>query len=147
MLVLRAMTPEEQSLFQPLSLEHYAQEMASNYNAPIEEMRIEAQKEAEKAQMQNAQFLSIVANNQVLGGLMYLINESRQSAFLLEIFVYKEYRGKGWGKKALQTFEQQLKAAGIKQLRFNVFNDNWTAKNLYTSLNYEITNIMMQKEL
>jgi ribosomal protein S18 acetylase RimI-like enzyme len=55
--------------------------------------------------------------------------------------------GKGYGKKAMLLLEEKVKALGLKNIGLHVFGHNHRAIGLYQSLNYQTTNLVMEKEL
>ncbi|MBT3786614.1 GNAT family N-acetyltransferase [bacterium] len=57
------------------------------------------------------------------------------------------HRGKGYGKKAMHLFEEDVKQRGVKRTGLHVFGFNKAAAGLYQSIGYEITDLSMQKEL
>ena len=66
---------------------------------------------------------------------------------LYDAFITKNYRGKGYFKKALAILEKELKQKGINKLNLmaEVFNKN--AINVYHKLGFKILNYKMWKEL
>ena len=68
-------------------------------------------------------------------------------AWIYDIELYEEFRGKGYGRSLLMEAERQTKAHGVKKLGLNVFGSNKVARNLYESAGYEITSQQMSKEL
>lgn len=62
--------------------------------------------------------------------------EGRDIAFLMDIFVFPEYRRKGIARKALKFAEKLLAEYGYDTIRLHVEDSNTAAKNLYAGLGY-----------
>ncbi|WMJ87133.1 GNAT family N-acetyltransferase [Anaerocolumna sp. MB42-C2] len=58
-------------------------------------------------------------------------------AYIADIRLDEAERGKGYGRKILQFFEEEAKEKGYKVLGLNVFKDNPGALHLYKSEDYE----------
>jgi ribosomal protein S18 acetylase RimI-like enzyme len=68
-------------------------------------------------------------------------------AWLYDIEINPEHRGKGYGRALLQAAERESAKRGAKAIGLNVFGVNTTARSLYESAGYEITAFNMRKEL
>jgi|GEM_PF-2535461 len=62
--------------------------------------------------------------------------EEKEIAFLMDIFVYSEYRRRGTARKALELAEKLLAERGYDTVRLHVEDSNTAAKNLYAGLGY-----------
>ena len=62
--------------------------------------------------------------------------EGKEIAFLMDIFVYPEYRRRGTARKALELAEKLLAERGYDTVRLHVEDSNTAAKNLYVGLGY-----------
>ena len=69
------------------------------------------------------------------------------SAYIYDIEIVAEQRGKGFGKQAMQAVEPWCKERGIQRVGLNVFAFNKPAIGLYEGLGYQMTNFKMQKDL
>ena len=74
-------------------------------------------------------------------------NTSKPIAWIYDIEVAKDQRGKGYGRDLLRAAENETLKHGIKTLGLNVFGANHVAINLYKSEGYSITQMAMSKEL
>jgi len=72
---------------------------------------------------------------------------SKPFAWIYDIEVAKEQRGKGYGRDLLRAAEVETLRHGINTLGLNVFGTNHVARNLYKSEGYSITQISMSKKL
>lgn len=73
--------------------------------------------------------------------------EDNRKAFIFDIVLEVDTRGKGYGKKAMLLIEDELKKLNLKHIGLHVFGHNSVARNLYEKLGYGITNLNMEKTL
>jgi GNAT superfamily N-acetyltransferase len=66
-------------------------------------------------------------------------------AFLDELFIYKQARGTGLGKKALDFITEQAKSLSLKIIYLEVENHNEAAKKLYLSKGFKVHNRGLMK--
>lgn len=67
--------------------------------------------------------------------------------FIYNIVVDEPFRGRGYGREAMQLAEREAKRNGLHALALNVFGHNRIARDLYLSLGYRETSVRMKKEL
>jgi ribosomal protein S18 acetylase RimI-like enzyme len=153
MIALRAMTESEFERFQTTALEAYALERARNLDGPVErEREVAARQFADllpEGVRSRGHYLWMVTGDggEVVGNLWVYVEEDRKSAFIYDIEIEPEHRGKGYGKGALDLLEAELKAMGVTTIALNVFADNSVAINLYRKQGYRTTNFNMQKRI
>jgi ribosomal protein S18 acetylase RimI-like enzyme len=68
-------------------------------------------------------------------------------AWIHDIMVLPEYRGRGYGRAVMLAAEAEVTARGVHRLGLNVFAANTTAVRLYESLGYAVTAQQMAKAL
>jgi ribosomal protein S18 acetylase RimI-like enzyme len=73
------------------------------------------------------------------------MDETPRRAFGYDFEIYKEYRGKGFGKQALLALDEKLKSMDVESMGLHVFAHNTTAFELYKKMGFEMTNIQMRK--
>lgn len=88
-------------------------------------------------------------NDNVLGYIWFCIRgeEGNKRAFICDVIVEEQYRGKGYGKKMMVLAEKEAKKKGINRIALHVFRFNEPAIRLYQSIGYKITDLMMDKAL
>jgi ribosomal protein S18 acetylase RimI-like enzyme len=96
------------------------------------------------------QFRSIV--NEVgdrVGAVWFAADEEfgRTAAFVWDIVVDPPYRGRGYGRAAMEALEPLARDLGYDAIRLHVFGDNEVARHLYTSVGYAETDVSMVKRL
>jgi len=57
------------------------------------------------------------------------------------------FRGKGYGKRALNQAEELLRKQGITRVGLNVFSDNVAARALYEQSGFKVTQMNMEKSI
>lgn len=70
-----------------------------------------------------------------------------QLAFLFDIHLDEDVRGRGFGRRAMQLLEEEVQARGLQTIALNVFGGNEVARGLYASLGYHETFVWMRKDL
>lgn len=84
-------------------------------------------------------------------GYLWIVLQRRGGApgeaWIYDIELYEEFRGKGYGRALLEVAEKEAKSHGVKKLGLNVFGNNSIARSLYDSAGYETTAIQMMKDL
>lgn len=84
-----------------------------------------------------------------IGMLWFAVREGRgtKSAYLYDISIREDLRGKGHGRRALELLEARLRELGIRKVSLNVFGYNERARALYDRMGYTITGMGMSKVL
>jgi ribosomal protein S18 acetylase RimI-like enzyme len=70
-----------------------------------------------------------------------------ESFWVWDVLIDERFRGRGYGRAAMELAEAQALAAGATEIGLNVFGPNTVARGLYESLGYEITSLQMRKAL
>jgi GNAT superfamily N-acetyltransferase len=60
-----------------------------------------------------------------------------RDAFVDEIYLRKEYRGRGWGKKTMAFLEQAAREFGVRALHLGVVEGNDVALRLYEAIGFQ----------
>lgn len=68
-------------------------------------------------------------------------------AFVYDIEISDDHRGRGLGRAAMVAAEQLVLEAGITEIGLNVFGFNDSARRLYDSLGYRVVATQMTKTL
>ncbi|MGZ3771140.1 MAG: GNAT family N-acetyltransferase [Bdellovibrio sp.] len=85
----------------------------------------------------------------ILGFIWFCIRgaEGNKRAFICDVVIEEQYRGKGYGKQMMLLMEQEAKKKGSNRIGLHVFGFNETAIRLYQSLGYATTDLVMEKNL
>ncbi|MCQ4086448.1 GNAT family N-acetyltransferase [Saccharibacillus sp. JS10] len=68
-------------------------------------------------------------------------------AFLYDIVIEEEYRGKGFGQATMQALDEAARSLGATTIGLHVFGHNETALHVYQKAGYVITDYQMSKKL
>jgi ribosomal protein S18 acetylase RimI-like enzyme len=68
-------------------------------------------------------------------------------AWVNDVEVEKEFRGRGYGRQAMLLAEREAAARGMTSVGLNVHGQNTVARSLYDSLGYQVTAQQMKKVL
>jgi ribosomal protein S18 acetylase RimI-like enzyme len=96
------------------------------------------------------EFRSILnERGEVVGALWFAPNQAdgRPAIFIWDIVVAPEFRGRGYGRAALEALEPIARELGYAEIGLHVFGDNEVARQLYRSAGYVETNVSMVKRL
>ena len=87
--------------------------------------------------------------NPIVGMIWFAVREGRtaKSAFIYDLRIREALRGKGYGRKAMQKFENVVQEMGIGRIGLNVFGHNHAVRSLYEKLGYRIGGNGMNKTL
>jgi ribosomal protein S18 acetylase RimI-like enzyme len=73
--------------------------------------------------------------------------DGRRAMFIFDIHVDAGFRGRGFGRAAMQFVEREALARDIHRVELNVFGGNAVARGLYRSLGYVERSVRMAKDL
>ncbi|MBD8070364.1 GNAT family N-acetyltransferase [Bacillus sp. PS06] len=82
----------------------------------------------------------------VLVGESFDFYTSQPTGMILELYVFKEFRNKGLGKKLVHTAVSYFKHIGLNRVHLNVFAGNH-AKKLYEKLGFHEVSTVMEKKI
>ncbi len=81
-------------------------------------------------------------------GILWVCTDRRpEYAFIYDIEMNPDRRGKGFGSAALLALEEWCRANGINAIGLHVFGHNEGAWRLYKRMGYIETNVQMEKQL
>ena len=153
-LELQEMNPEEFDKFIAKQKVDYAREIARNFHRPVEQVRVEAEAQLKQLlpdgiKTKGHSLLKVVEtlSNNTVGAIWFKHEPKADNAFLYYIEIHMPYRGKGYGKKAMNLLEARLRKREVKTLGLHVFADNQVALNLYKRQGFSTGSYNMQKML
>ncbi|MDQ0876034.1 ribosomal protein S18 acetylase RimI-like enzyme [Paenibacillus sp. V4I3] len=94
----------------------------------------------------NNKLLTIRSDGQEVG-MIWLALKPNNKGYIYDIKIREDYRGRGFGKQAMEDIEKMAREFGIKSMGLHVFAHNKIARGLYEKLGYKETSIVMAKEL
>ena len=96
-------------------------------------------------------FFSIVDEQTAMRvGILWFEIHSRKeepSVYVYDVFVYEQYRRRGYGEQAFRAMETKAHQLGLKTVAVHAFGHNYAARAMYEKLGYIITNLTMVKTL
>ena len=89
----------------------------------------------------------------IIGAVLFLVDvpdpepwsQPRRFGYIEEVVVSEEYRGRGIGKRLLESISDWAKTQGLDEVGLHVWQRNHRATTFYESLGYEITRHTMRK--
>ena len=94
-------------------------------------------------------YMAEAADGEVVGWVWLCLKHPRggEFAWIYDIEVVTDQRGKGYGRALLAAAEEELRLRGLPAVGLNVFGHNVVAQRLYTSAGYELMSQQFRKEL
>ncbi len=88
-------------------------------------------------------------SNEVVGALWWAERDGEEGkiAFVYEIEIAENARGRGFGRDAMTLLEDDVRANGLSRISLNVFGGNDVARSLYRKLDYTERAVFMSKTL
>jgi len=74
-------------------------------------------------------------------------NVAIPSGFIFAVFIYEQFRGRGYGTMMMKAVEAKARWLGLRRLMLHVFAQNPIAIHLYEELGYCVTSLNMMREI
>ncbi len=155
MIKLKKMTEEEYLNYMKTALPSYAEEKIKGEGFSAEDALKVAQDSYKRLLPQGLstenQFLFSViesGSNKVIGTLWFAkkVEHSKSYAFIYDIILSPEMRGKGLGKMLITLTESEVRKLGLNSIGLHVFGHNEIAIQLYEKTGFRTTNRIMVKD-
>ncbi|EOR21072.1 GNAT family N-acetyltransferase [Niallia alba] len=151
MIKLVLMNSAEYQTYISSAIKTYAEEKVLSGNWKQEESIRKAEEEyirlLPNGEKTERNFLYTVRKNDEAVGVIWLAQKSEKLGFIYDIYILEQYQGKGYAKEAMKEIESVGQKLGLKKIGLHVFGHNKVARGLYEKLGYEITNVLMEKEI
>tara|TARA_R110001583_G_scaffold22377_8_gene84036 strand:+ start:40 stop:516 length:477 start_codon:yes stop_codon:yes gene_type:complete len=156
MVNLRKMKAEEYPQYCEYFVADYGQEISQNYGHSIDVAIDLAEQELIRCfpngvDTDEHDLLCIELDSshsvKVIGYLWHAIKPSDSSTFIYDFYIEDKYRGKGYGKSAINQLESLLVSAGVNQIKLRVAYHNQRALALYQEVGFIISGYNMSKIL
>jgi ribosomal protein S18 acetylase RimI-like enzyme len=150
---LRPMTEEEYDAFRAVLDEQYARDTAHAMDIPLEAARVVTGRQVAEVlkdglATEGHYLWKVISEREgPVGDLWVFVEPAQHGAFIYDIALNEQYRGKGYGTAAMLAVESAVRPMGATHLDLNVFGDNTTARRLYEGLGYGPIAIHMRKVL
>ena len=144
------MQPQEVEVFRRGFVEAWALDISRVEDLSLDDARREAERrvgtELDGAVEGPEHQLFVVTDGEVpVGTLWYSVRGRR--AFVEDITISAEHRGRGYGRRALELMHVALRQQGVEIVQLNVYAHNPRAQALYEELGYGATGVTMTKRL
>jgi ribosomal protein S18 acetylase RimI-like enzyme len=153
MVTLRPMTESEYTPYIAFLREDYARERAESRQTSIDEERAISNQQTESlvpqglATPQHYFWTVLDGDGAAIGSLWVFVELALARAFIYDIALAAEQRGKGYGRQTLDALEEAMRAMGVTRITLNVFAKNAVARHLYDRQGYYVVATTMQKDL
>ncbi|MGM0844842.1 MAG: GNAT family N-acetyltransferase [Bacillota bacterium] len=151
MITLTPMNSEEFEPFLKRSVENYAEQKTEAGNWTKEEALENSKRDfqhllPERENTPDNRLFTIRADGTQAGSI-WLAKIGEETGYIYDIYIDPVHQGKGYGKQAMLEIEKVAKDLGFNKIELHVFAHNHTARSLYKTLEYEVTNVIMAKKL
>ena len=145
MLELKPMTQDMYNNYIKKAIQQYAEEVAQSKGIDLDKA-LELSNEEFNSLLPNGvksenQYLNTIINDENENiGIMWFSTESnygKNEAFLYDIEINKEYRGKGYGHESMKLLESKVKELNLDSIGLHVFLHNEIAYSLYNKIGYQ----------
>lgn len=91
----------------------------------------------------------VVGNTADPAGYIWVADEHGvgERAFVYDLYLYPDYRGRGYGTAAMRLLEPILRDHGYRFVGLHVYDNNRPAMKLYSKLGYEPQSHVLRKKL
>lgn len=149
----RKMTKKEFTSFLEVTIPDYAKSRAVVDHLSYEEALKNAHQAFKKLlpkglKTQNHHLYSVLNKKDWMGWVWISIlgkTPSTQKIYIYYLYLFPDFRGKGFGIDLLNFVEKKAEDLGINRIELHVFGDNKIARKLYKKLGYHETSVMMEK--
>lgn len=148
---LKLMTQKEFELYLNQAIAEYADDLVKSGEVSLENS-MEKSKQSFLSLLPNGvsskqQYLfNIMSDDNLMLGMIWYGIRSEHEGFIYDFEILFEFRGQGFGKKALLLVEEHAKSIGIHKLGLRVFGHNNRAYQLYKKMGYTVYSMNMSKE-
>jgi GNAT superfamily N-acetyltransferase len=152
---LRPMRDDELVAWLPLMRDRYTADMVEQAGVPEEQAAIKAADDVERLFPGEApseqQLVYVIEADGEPAGVLWLCRRddafSGPCLFVYDVELEERYRGRGYGRAAMEFAEDEARRLGVDRIALNVFGRNEVARGLYRSLGYEENAVAMSKQL
>lgn len=151
---LETLSREDFEAYRRYTVENYAREKAESGQWAASDSLRRSEKEIasllpDGVDSKGHFLYSIRAGADEVGRVWLHVREEagRSLAWIFDFVIFAEFRGKGFGSKALPATEAKAKELGADETGLHVFAHNKIAVSLYERSGYEATSIVMSKRL
>jgi ribosomal protein S18 acetylase RimI-like enzyme len=153
-LVLRPVRDDEYAGWRDTEVDEYTRDISENGDTPLDAARRKAETDMAEILPDGLatpkHWMFVLEVDGAPAGRLWLAEreiDGRRAIFIFDIHVDEAFRGRGFGRGAMQLAEREALERGIHRIELNVFGGNTVARALYTSLGYLERSVRMAKDL
>ncbi len=149
MVSLRPYPPEELDAMWTEHRDRYAGDLVENGGYGEAAAQAKAERDTERLRGLRPLVLEIEHDGRRVGRVVLGLDAFDRPglAWLYEIVLDEDVRGRGLGREALRLAEAEARACGMERIELNVFGGNAVARSLYRSEGYAEISVSMGKAL
>lgn len=133
----------------------YAAEIAASGGMSLDQAQTRAHKETDTRvphgiDTEGQVIVQLFDDDHPVGWLWLSLTSPRgedDQAWVYQVTIDEPFRGRGYGRRAMEIAEELARQHGLTALGLNVFGRNAVARNLYDSLGYEVVTTVMRKPI
>ncbi len=152
---LRPLTDEEISEFIEWQVEQYVEERVRSGERPDTARRIASEQSRtlfpEGAPVDGQLLFRVLDDEGTAVGMIWIGPQQPadqwEAFWVFYVRIEEAYRGKGYGRLAMELAESEARSRGASELGLNVFGHNQVARHLYESMGFTARSISMKKDL
>jgi GNAT superfamily N-acetyltransferase len=147
---LRLLDEGEAAAIAPVVERRYAEDIERNGGLSREAARQKAAQDVPGVLADKANDLFAVEDDGEQVGFLWVGErelQGRRVLWIWDVFVEREHRGRGLGRRAMQLAEEEARRRGLDRIELNVFGGNEVARSLYRLLDYDDIAVMMGKQV
>lgn len=151
-MILRQMKLEELPVYRHIAITEYARDLAESRKCSLEEGLVRSTEQIDSTLSNgidtpsNRLNIMTAEEGDIVFGYLW-ITVSEKTAWVYDIYIHPEWRGKGYGRAALEEMNRRLFSEGIVEIGLRVATNNGRAKKLYEKLGFEMTGFNLSKRL
>lgn len=151
-MILRQMKLEELPVYRQIAITEYARDLAESRKCSLEEGLVRSTEQIDSTLSNgidtpsNRLNIMTAEESDIVFGYLW-ITVSEKTAWVYDIYIHPEWRGKGYGRTALEEMNRRLFSEGIVEIGLRVAANNGRAKKLYEKLGFEMTGFNLSKRL
>lgn len=153
MVVLESKTLSELASWLPSKKEQYVAERVKAGENPQVAQRLSDSQFAElfpDGRLADGQHVMNVIDDETVVGTLWMgrpFSGDGDTWFIFDIEILKDFRGRGFGRAAMEAAEEWTRERDGRRVALNVFGPNLVARSLYDSLGYEVLATSMFKDI
>jgi ribosomal protein S18 acetylase RimI-like enzyme len=148
------MRADEYPAWRAAHIDWYARDLAENGSMAVSAARRKAIADMESVlplglETPDHSLLVVEVDGARVGSVWFAVRDEEgvSHAYLFAVEITPTRRGEGFGREAMEAFEDEVRARGLRRISLNVFGGNERARSLYRALGFSESSVHMDKDL